>query len=289
MFEYRNEFFALRTPAEIRGWIADRKKWYPTAARLAEKQAEQKALQEKKARENELNRKVQKGQEAEKTKQSSNKKSRPEKRKRRETKLQRQLRKAERLRKRIGNDETVAGHADTTPRADTKPGEIGIQNNEQDESMGRHPDQDPRAEVKADDGAVALNTDTLPSIKSSPNTLSPEVSMKVNNEEVPENKSDVSSVSAESSGDSGDESHVSRDGTSSDDGLSNEEAPVEQSSKIAKEVNKLPQHKIANTKFRLPCKYFIRDGSCKRNDCRFAHEVDSGRQLTLFERVSHLF
>ena len=47
MFEYKNEFFALRTPAEIRGWIADRKKWYPTAARVAEKQAEQKALQEK--------------------------------------------------------------------------------------------------------------------------------------------------------------------------------------------------------------------------------------------------
>jgi Nuclear fragile X mental retardation-interacting protein 1 (NUFIP1) len=290
MFEYKNEFFALRTPAEIRGWIADRKKWYPTTARIAGKQAEQKALQEKRARESELNRKVLKGQEADKiAKKLSNKKAQREKRKRRESKLQRHLRKAEKLRKRLEKDKTVEDHADTEPRAESKPDGNGIQNIKREETLGERADTDFSTEIKAKDDAVPKIANPAQSVESSPHTLSPEVSLKVKRDEDKDKKSDLSSVSVESSDDSDDESDDSSNGLSdSDDDLSEEEAPVEQSSKLAN-VNQIPQPKSANTKFRLPCKYFIRDGSCKRNDCRFAHEVDSGRQLTLFERVSDIF
>jgi hypothetical protein len=50
----------------------------------------------------------------------------------------------------------------------------------------------------------------------------------------------------------------------------------------------LPAKENNSERSKTPCKYFLRDGYCRRRDCRFLHENDKkiARQLTLMEKVS---
>jgi hypothetical protein len=70
---------------------------------------------------------------------------------------------------------------------------------------------------------------------------------------------------------------------------SDDEAPEEVP--IAKEAPpSQPTNENISERSKTPCKYFLRDGYCRRRDCRFLHESDKvEREPTLMERVSSYF
>jgi Nuclear fragile X mental retardation-interacting protein 1 (NUFIP1) len=284
MAQYRNEYFSLSTPAEIRGWIADRKKWYPTQARIAEKKALEQSRREKLKAVDEERRK--KSQEA---RLAVSKAKEKEKLEREERQLQLDLRKIQRRRQLLNS---AANDVDEIKGE----GEPAI-----------HIDPD------ADDGT----TSPRPSSEVS-KTVSPDIVVKVKVEEGPDplsmsetyaesnhgsyassgSDSDNSMDSDKPNGNSLPDSDASDDeactNRDADEGVaSDDEAPEVLPSKteVKTEVKTEQRPKIEERKpsrSPMPCKYFIRDGHCRRGDCRFAHEIDSGsgRQLTLFERVS---
>jgi hypothetical protein len=61
-----------------------------------------------------------------------------------------------------------------------------------------------------------------------------------------------------------------------------EEVPIKKEEPISQAANE-----NTSERSKTPCKYFLRDGYCRRRDCRFLHESDKvEREPTLMERVS---
>jgi hypothetical protein len=86
----------------------------------------------------------------------------------------------------------------------------------------------------------------------------------------------------------------SSDSSSSDDSSDSDSdaAPEVQTSKSKDKQRdtRMPKQPRGNnrTNTEVPCKYFLRDGNCRRKDCRFLHNVapKPKEKMTLYDRVS---
>jgi hypothetical protein len=255
MFQYNNEFFELKTNAEIRGWIADRKKAYPTAAKIAAKKAEQKALDEMRRRQREQ-RTVNAGQEAKAAKKLARKLKREKQKERRKRKAQQNQRKAEQSHPLLETDSTAGALLEAGPLP---------LSTDVDAAAEKSSDVNPSSEGDLQTNAAAA--------------------IKVENDEDCIKPNSAASSSSDESSASGEDSDISSDDDSNDDDATPDEKTSKRAPKPAQQSIKPRKAPI----FSAPCKYYIRDGSCRRSDCRYSHDVDRTRTLTLFQRVSTSF
>jgi len=248
----------LNSSVEIKAWIEERKKRFPTQARVAEKAALKEKQQEAKRLKN-----LARQQEQEQRQQQNSVKSGDKKRKhdrqasapdgpnktpedeqqRQRRKLEKTLRKAEKLRAKlleVGTEKLRVSlfnpEVEKSESVDAKDSNVS-----QPAEAGVQAKENPDAEIK-------------------PVTKAEDVSMSSDSEE---------------------SSSSSEDSSNSDLDADGDKAPEAQSTKK-------PQQKVkAGKSFtNIPCKYFIRDGSCRRKDCRFLHHIPKQKgKSTLYGRV----
>jgi fragile X mental retardation-interacting protein 1 (NUFIP1) len=281
MFQYNNEFFVLKSNAEIRGWTADRKKAYPTAARVAAKRAEQQALDEMRKRQREQ-RLLDIGQVAKEAKEARNSKAAKDFKESKENQEARAAKKAARKIKKERRKERLK----RSVQHEQGKIEQSLPLLETESTAGAQPDTSPFHLPKNGNIAIQTSTDVKPSSEGDrPTDLVTVI-------KTASWKDDMKlGLMASSSTDESTQSAEDSDISSSDDDEKDDKdaAPDEESSKRASKI--VPQA-IKSKKapiFSAPCKYYIRDGSCRRSDCRYSHDVDRTRSLTLFQRVSTMF
>jgi hypothetical protein len=235
MIEFRGRTVSVTTTAEIQAWITDRKKRFPTAARVAEK----------------------------KTQQETRKREADEKRKQRmedQHKLQMQKKGDKKAIKKVKKDKIKK--EPKIKDEEHKPADSLLTKEErQRKKLEKHLRKAEKLRSMLEQSDIK---DDAPS----------------GDKPVPED-SESSSLSDSSSDDS------SSSGSDA--------APdVEPSKGRSKPVKILAADRKASKDGRsnftdMPCKYFIRDGHCRRKHCRFLHSIPKkAEKKTLFERVSIL-
>lgn len=226
----------MTLPAEVKAWIADRKKNFPTRARIAQKKAAQEAAMSRQHDHSRL-----------RIQQDSESKSKPvesiSREEKQRLKMEKHLEKANRLRLKLAKTTTLATSA-TPHSSDDRTADLTLKIDEGDAALSEGTIQDGNALLP---GAAAAISDASSSSDSS---------------------SDSDDAKGESSGDEPPEALSIK-------------KPVKQEQPPVAMPKKTPPSKVL-------CKYFLRDGNCRRRDCRFSHKIEQvDRKLTLFEKVSY--
>jgi len=226
-------------------------KLYPTQARIAAKQAEKKAIQEKREQTRaERRKKDKKAVKAESSvKQPEKAPTKPtaitaqSSQERRRLKLEKHLRKAEKLRALLSKAEADSNaQPKTSPDDRTADGEVTS------------------VAAATDPGESAALVD---SVKDSPSSIT------------------NSSASSESSIDS--------DSSSSDSSSDDEAGSSPEVVSSKKRLDSKPRiSQTVKTRTNIPCKWFARDGHCRRKDCKFLHVAEENRssRQSLFSKLA---
>ena len=230
---------------EIQAWISERRKRFPTAARIAERQA----FQEKKKAERDAKRKAQQDTHRTQKKQKQDNHQKLEK-----------STKAGAVEKSASPAVVSTKKREVTPLDDQE---------RQRRKMQKHLRKAEKLREMLEKTGIKSEGDAQP-----PSSEGQDVKIAPQDPISP-------SESSESSDD---------DDVSDSSPESNDELPEVESSKTVKarkSDDKTPKANKVNTN--VPCKYFLRDGHCRRKDCRFLHkvrkDVNKKGKMTLFERV----
>ncbi|KAF7594258.1 hypothetical protein BBP40_009810 [Aspergillus hancockii] len=280
-FTYRGRTATLQSPTEIAAWIEERKKRFPTKAKVEEKK---KAMEEaKKAKEEALRQKeLSRKQEIKKTQKDqqqadTNPVDAAEKAKRKADKLRRKLMKeqkkvekaeadAERARMRV--EELQRGAADTNEDTACSPTQDGQPPGKPESQIDTTPDQEKVAsesqgEQSAPGPTLAEPTDTVVTVA----TPGP----KSNVEHAMEDANGDAVLSSDVSDDSDwTSSSGSSDSSSDSEESDSDSAPEEATSRREGPEQVAPPPREGRKKL---CRNFARTGRCQRGDkCKFLHE-----------------
>lgn len=227
--EFRGRTVSVSTAAEIRNWIAERKKKFPTASRIAEKKAQ---------------REVRQREAEEKRKQRNEEQSKAQLQKKNDQKVSKKAKKNK-------------GKKDVKVKEDDGP--VLSKEEQQRKKLERHL-------RKAEKLRSMLEQSDIKD--GSPSGTKPEVE-----DDALSSESDSSSDSSSSDSDAAPDVEPTR----------GRGKPVHVPAGDRKGANDGATKSFTN----MPCKYFMRDGHCRRKHCRFLHSLPAtNEKKTLFERVS---
>ncbi|KAL1965987.1 hypothetical protein VTN77DRAFT_4927 [Rasamsonia byssochlamydoides] len=294
-FTYKGRTSTLQSPAEIAAWIEERKKRYPTKARIEEKKKAMEEARKQKEMQREEARRKQKEARAQKERAKSERKEQEQSIDPIDAAVKAKL-KAEKLRKKLMKEEKRLAKAEADAerarlRAEAlqqgqaaKPDETGPEISEnvggdsstqvdtaQTGSDAAHPVVNGTDGVQAVDGK---ETDLVTS--SSQNHLAPPVDASVLlsvSSPGPDTSDETSSSGSDLSSSDSDDDSDDDDDDDDEDGSAPEEIS---SRRDGPERVPAPSRENRQKKKRL-CRHFARTGRCSRGDrCRFSHELPEG-------------
>ncbi|OJJ46277.1 hypothetical protein ASPZODRAFT_43282, partial [Penicilliopsis zonata CBS 506.65] len=276
-FTYKGRTSTLQSPSDIAAWIEERKKRFPTQAKIEERKN---ALAEaKKAREEALRQKDQRKQEA-RAQQEREKQSRQAQQKTDTTNpadvAEKAKRRAEKLRRKLMREEQRLAKAE----ADAERARQKV------EALQKESTEGPDGAAQDETGEHGQTTDDTPTVPAAENIVgTPVVEDQLREEPVAGpsiplpslavTEEIIPSLASSDTSDNGDwtSSSGSDLSSSSESEDSEEDAAPEEASSRRQQPERVPPPQRGEIKKR-PCRHFARNGRCTRGDnCRFSHEM----------------
>jgi hypothetical protein len=262
-FTFKGRTSALKSATEIALWIEERKKRYPTQARVEEKKKE-----------------------LEEAKKAKDKQREETQRQQRETRAQQERAKREQKEKEAGHADPI----DAAVKAKLKAEKLRKKLLKEEKRVAKAEADAERARLKAEaiQQALTLNSDETP--RTTSGTGQPETALSsgvadhatgidYDNQtdgarvEVPAARFLAPSTLSDVEDDISSVSSVSDDDDSGDE----DSAPDEASSRRQGPERVLPPPREDPAKRKKPCRHFVRTGRCSRGEqCRFLHELPGG-------------